>query len=68
MSNITNTNLLERANELIEELVSHPAGLDKQLINAVERDDLDEVHRLVVLIEGELAQEHFRNYDLVVKL
>jgi hypothetical protein len=64
VSQQTNTKLLERAAELIDELTSHPSGLDETLIQAVGANDLNEVRRIVVLVEGELAQEHFRNWEI----
>lgn len=66
MSTYQNTHLLERAAELIDELASHPAGYDKMLITAVESNNLDEVYRLVVKIEGDMAQEMFHNWDITV--
>lgn len=60
----TNTNILERAASLIDELESHPSGADDQLIQALDNNDLQEIYRLVVKLEGELAQEHFRNWDI----
>lgn len=65
MSHQINTNLLERAAELIDQLTGHPSGLDKALVVAVEANDLNEVHRQVFKLEAELAQEHFHNYDLL---
>jgi hypothetical protein len=63
-----NTNLLERAADLIDELASHPSGADATLIAAIDSNDLEEVRYQVMKIEGELANEHFRNYDLAVFL
>lgn len=59
MSNITNDNLLNRAAEMIDYFESHPAGLDNQLIAAVEANDLQEIYRLTTLMEGIVSQEHF---------
>lgn len=64
----TNIKLLERAAELIDEITGHPSGADRALIAAVDSNDLDEVRYQVRRIEGELAQEHFRDYDLAVFL
>jgi hypothetical protein len=65
--NQTNTILLERAAELIDELMSHPSKSDEQLIEAINANDLDEVRRLVTKLEAELSEEHFRNYNLAVQ-
>lgn len=64
MSNITNSNLLERAYELLEEITSHPSGLDKALTKAVRAGNLDEIYYLVTKIESELAQKHFYNNNI----
>ena len=66
MSNISNTNLIERASELAEEITNHPSGYDKLLLNAIKANDLTEVSRLVSVVESGLAQEHFHNFDLGV--
>lgn len=66
MSHPNNDALLERASSLLEEIVSHPSGLDKKLLVAMERGDLEELERTVNDIEGLLAQEHFFNYDLII--
>lgn len=66
MSNITNDKLLDRASELLEEISDHPSGYDVLLSKAIESGDLDEVHRVVSYVEGQLAQDHFHQYDLVV--
>lgn len=66
MSEHHNINLLERAAELIDTLESHPSGADDLLIRAVDSNDLDEVHRLVIKFEGELSQEYFKNWDIRV--
>lgn len=66
MSELRNSELLERASQLAEEITSHPSGYDKLLESAVESGDLDEVSRLVSRIESELSQEHFYNYDIIV--
>ena len=59
MSNDTNNNILERAADLLDELTSHPSGLDIQLEKAIESNDLDEIYRVVCICEGVLSQEHF---------
>lgn len=66
MSNPTNEALIERAHELAEEITNHPSGYDTALVLALERNDLDEVQRLVTFIEGEMSQAHFHNYDILV--
>ena len=64
MSNQTNTNLLERAAELIDHFASHPAGLDDQLIQAVDANDLQEIYRLVTLGESIRSQENYHGYEV----
>lgn len=59
MSLDSNTSLLERAADLIDELTSHPAGIDKGLIQAVASGDMERVRYWVGKAEGVLAQEHF---------
>lgn len=59
MSNTTNEKLFERAVECIDALTSHPAGLDKQIQQALEADDLEALRHAVQKAEGILAQEHF---------
>lgn len=60
MSDYINSQLLERAAELIDEYASHPSGVDRQLMLAVESGNLEEVYRLVSMLEAEMAQEHFQ--------
>jgi hypothetical protein len=59
MSKQENTNLLERAAQLIDECASHPAGLDDNLIAAVDSGDMERIAYWVSVAEGTLAQEHF---------
>jgi hypothetical protein len=59
MSNKTNDELVERANELIEEITNHPSGYDKVLQNALNSGDLDKLFFTVSVVEGELAKENF---------
>lgn len=66
MSQTNNNHLIERANELLEEITNHPSGYDTLLVKAVESGDLDEVRRVVTLVEGELSHEHFANHDMGV--
>lgn len=61
MSNNINEQLLIRAADLIDEITGHPSRLDIALEQAVEKSDLDEIYRIVTLVEGELAQESFHN-------
>lgn len=65
MSHNSNTELLERAAELIDELSSHPAGLDKRLATAVEANDLDELRYQVAVCESVLAQEAFHEFNIL---
>lgn len=59
MSLDSNTQLLERAADLVDELTSHPAGIDKGLIQAVESGDMERIKYWVSKAEGVIAQEHF---------
>lgn len=65
MSNHTNTKLLERAAELIDELQSHPAGLDKAIKLALDQNDLEELTYAVLRAEAELSQEYFYNNNVL---
>lgn len=59
MSHINNEQLFQRAADLLDDLTSHPSGLDIQLEKAIESNDLDEIYRVVCICEGVLSQEHF---------
>jgi len=59
MSLESNTQLLERAADLLEEVDSHPAHLDDLLSNAIKSGDLEQIRYWVSVVEGTLAQEHF---------
>jgi hypothetical protein len=61
MSSETNTNLLERANELLEEVDSHPAHLDDLLDTAIKSGDLEQIQYWVNVVEGTLAQEYYES-------
>lgn len=65
MSNQSNDNLIERATDLLEEIDSHPSGLDTALDEALKKGDLDEIHRLVTYIEAELARDHFHRNNYI---
>lgn len=65
MSNQTNTNLLDRAFGLSEELDSHPAGLDKLLDAAIKGGDLDQIRYWVGVCESTLSQQHFYENNLL---
>lgn len=65
MSNQRNTELLERAYELLEEFDSHPSKIDKALKEAIDTNDLEGVLHLVHYLEAFLAEEHFHNWDLM---
>ncbi len=64
MSLARNTELLERAQDLLEEVDSHPAHLDDALDAAIKSGDLEQVRYWVGVVEGTLAQENF-NEELV---
>jgi hypothetical protein len=61
----TNTILLERAAELIDELASHPSGADRALVQAIDANDLDEIRCQVNKLEAELSREHFYNSEAI---
>ena len=62
MSHNSNTILLERAAELIDETAGM-SWISKSLQAAMDRNDLDELRGLVNKIESELAVEHFHAVD-----
>lgn len=59
MSLEANTQLLERAQDLLEEVDSHPAHLDDLLATAIKSKDLEQIRYWVSVVEGTLAQEEF---------
>lgn len=59
MSQESNTQLIERAKELLETIDSHPSGYDTLLAAAIEKNDLDDVFQFVTAIEAELSRQHF---------
>lgn len=65
MSNNTNSILIERAYELAEELTSHPAGIDKALLLAIETGDLENVQYWVTVAEGTLSAHNFYESNLI---
>lgn len=65
MSDIVNTNLFERASYCIDQLESHPGGIDKRIAQAIDNNDLDDLAYLVSIGEGILAQEEFEAGDIV---
>lgn len=62
MSHQVNTELYERASELIDQTLSHPAGIDKAIIDALANEDLDALVVAVQRAEAVLAQEHFAEF------
>jgi len=66
MSTEENTNLLQRAADLLDEIQSHPSGYDRALQAALESNDLEETRYWVTIIEAEMSTDDIRNYDLVV--
>lgn len=67
MSNDVNDNLIERARDLAEEITGHPSGYDKTLLACIDGGDLDELHRLVKLVEADLARDYFYGHNIVVE-
>lgn len=65
MSLNSNTELLERAADLLEEVDSHPAHLDDLLSNAIKSGDLEQVRYWVGVVEGTLAQQEFYENNLI---
>lgn len=65
MSLESNTNLRERAYELVEELTSHPAKLDVAIQRALEGGDLEELEYWVTVGEGTLAQQEFYESNII---
>jgi hypothetical protein len=52
---------------MIDEFVSHPSGVDLQLIFAIDANDLDEVQRIVSKVDADLAQQHFYDYEVITR-
>lgn len=65
MSNVKNNMLLVRAYELVEQLLSDPAGRDKLLLQLIEKNDLEELMSQVIKIEGDMAREEFYNNGIL---
>ena len=65
MSNNTNSILIERAYELSEELTSHPAGIDKSLLQAIKGGDLEKLQYWVTVAEGTLATNAMYENDMM---
>lgn len=64
MSLENNVNLMERAQRAMEDLASHPGGIDKRIQQAVDNGDLDELNYIVAVAEGILSQEEFEHSDV----
>jgi hypothetical protein len=65
MSNEINEVLFERAAYCIDQLESHPAGLDKSIIEALDSGDLERLVYAVGRAEACLAQEEFEAADIL---
>lgn len=65
MSHVKNDMILVRAYELVEQLLSDPAGRDKRLLQLIESNDLEELMKEVIKIEGDLAREEFYNNGIL---
>ena len=65
MSNQTNELIMERAYELIEEIVSDPAGRDDMLMQLIKEGDMDNLLAHVQKVEAEVSQEHFQNNNII---
>lgn len=64
MSNQINTTLIERAHEVIEELTSHPSGIDNRIQALIDIGDLNNLQAAVADGEAILAEEFFKSYDV----
>jgi len=65
MSNSINTKLFDRAHECMEDLTSHPSGIDRSIQAAYDSGDLQELERLVNIAEGILSQAEFEENDII---
>lgn len=65
MSLHENTSLMERAQDLLEEIDSHPAHLDDLLEAAIKSGDLEQLRYWVGVVEGTLAQQAFYESNLI---
>lgn len=65
MSNDENVRLYERAAEMLDELQSHPAGLDDAIEAALQHNDLDELRYAVGRAEAVMSQEHFNGLNIL---
>lgn len=67
MSNEVNDLLMDRAHDVLEECQGHPSGYDKLLSEELNKPhpDLDEVERLVCILEGALAQSEFYGNNII---
>lgn len=63
MSELNNTNLFERAAELIDQNLS--TYREKALVKAIDENDLDELRRLVTQYEAEDSERHFHENDII---
>ena len=63
MSHSVNDELIVRAYDLVEELVSDPAGRDQRILQLIEKNDLDNLAVFVAKLEGELSIEHFAQME-----
>ena len=64
MSNLENTVLLEFAYEVAEAITNDPSHHDEMLLEAIKTNDLDEVRRILKIVEDslpDLSREHFHN-------
>lgn len=64
MSNKINDALYDRASYCLDQLESHPAGLDDAIIKALSDNDMEALHHAVVSAEACLAQEEFYAGDV----
>lgn len=70
MSNLENTVLLEFAYEVAEAITNDPSHHDEMLLEAIKTNDLDEVRRILKIVEDslpDLSREHFHKSGQVTE-
>lgn len=65
MSNQTNEILLLRAQDLVDELASDPAGRDDRILELINKNDLDTLREYLSKVEAQLSIEHFHNNNIL---
>lgn len=68
MSDINNSNLIERGYELVEVLTSHPARIDQRIAMAIEAGDMEDLAKLVAdgeTIMADMAREEIHGANII---